>query len=53
MRIMLQEKYQSYEHALKTLELETLKERSEHLCMNFGSKCFKTSNLYAEIIESE
>ena len=40
-RIMLQEINRSYENALKTLELETLKERSEHLCMNFGLKCFK------------
>ena len=38
---MLQEKYHSYEHALKTLDLETLKERREHLCMNFALKCLK------------
>ena len=38
---MLQEKYHSYEHALNTLGLETLKERREQLCMNFALKCLK------------
>jgi hypothetical protein len=41
LRIMLQERYLSYEHALKTLDLETLKERRRHLCMNFALKCLK------------
>ena len=38
---MLQEKYHSYEDALKTLDLETLKEIRDHLCMNFALKCLK------------
>ena len=39
LRIILQEKYTSYESALNLLELESLAERREILCMQFAKKC--------------
>ena len=41
LKIILQERYQNYPHALKKLDLETLKDRREQLCMNFAFKCLK------------
>ena len=41
LKIILQERYQNYPHALNKLELETLKDRREQLCMNFAFKCLK------------
>ena len=40
-RIMLQEQYRGYRNALNRLELETLGERRENLCLNFALKCAK------------
>ena len=40
-RIMLQEQYRGYRNALNRLELETLSERRENLCLNFALKCAK------------
>ena len=42
MKIILKDKYISHENALRILELETLKERREYLCLNFARKCLKT-----------
>ena len=53
LRIILQEKFTSYENALNLLELESLAERREILCIQFAKKCtnnpkmkhlFQTSN---------
>ena len=35
----LQEKYYTYENALTILELESLSERREYLCLQFAKKC--------------
>ena len=41
LKIILQENYQNYSYALNKLDIETLDERREHLCMNFALKCLK------------
>ena len=38
-RIILKDKYLSYEHALELCELETLQERRKKLCLKFAKKC--------------
>ena len=38
-KIVLAYKYESYEEACNTLKLETLSNRREELCLNFGLKC--------------
>ena len=38
-RVILQDKYLSYEHALEVCELETLQERRKKLCLKFAKKC--------------
>ena len=40
-RIILQEKYTGYKNALNRLEIESLAERRENLCLNFALKCTK------------
>ena len=40
-RIMLREKYQGYKNALNRLDLLTLDERREELCLQFAIKCTK------------
>ena len=39
--LILQNDYVSYKDALYTLQLETLVERREHLCLKFAQKCTK------------
>ena len=49
LKIILQEKYRSYELALQELDLESLKERRENLCLEFAKKCLghgKMKNLF-------
>ena len=41
MKIILQQSYTDYNQALDILELETLYERREHLCLKFARKCTK------------
>ena len=41
LRVILGERYKSYKKSLDTLELETLKDRREHLCLNFAKSCRK------------
>ena len=38
LKIILKDKYQNYNHALNILELETLSERREQLCLEFARK---------------
>ena len=39
--IILGEGYESYKKALNTLNLETLEERREYLCLTFARRCIK------------
>ena len=45
LKIILKENYINYEHALKTLELETLQSRREHLCLKFAQKSFRNPKM--------
>ena len=45
MRIILQNRYTTYEEALENFKLETLKIRREKLCLEFGKKCLKSPDL--------
>ena len=40
-KIILQESYSSYETALKKLNLDSLKDRRNLLCLKFAQKCLK------------
>ena len=44
-KVILKEKFIGYKHALRFLELETLEERREGLCLNFALKCIKKQKL--------
>ena len=49
MKVILQEKYNGYKNALNKLDLESLSERREQLCLNFAQKCVKnnkTKNMF-------
>ena len=49
LKIILQEKFKSYENALSLLDLESLSERRERLCLQFARKCLtnnKMKNLF-------
>ena len=41
LKIILKQNYKNYNHALKILELDTLYDRREQLCLNFALKCLK------------
>ena len=43
LKIILGEKYQSYEQACLDVKLDTLKARRIQLCLNFGLKCLSNS----------
>ena len=43
LRIILQNKYNNYEEALEKLNLETLEQRRETLCLKFARKCHENS----------
>ena len=45
LKIILKEKYQNYENALNILELDTLKDRREILCLAFAQKCLKNKKM--------
>ena len=45
-KVMLQDKYQGYKNALNKLDLETLAERRESICLNFAIKCTKNTKLF-------
>ena len=49
MKVILQEKYNGYKNALNKLDLESLSERRELLCLKFAQKCVKnnkTKNMF-------
>ena len=41
LRIILKDQYQDYSHALKLVQLDTLFDRRENLCMKFAKQCVK------------
>ena len=45
LKIILKEKYKTYENALNKLDLNTLKDRREDLCLNFTRKCLKSEKM--------
>ena len=45
LKIILQEKYIFYEHALETLDLECLNDRRENLCLQFAKKCLRNEKM--------
>ena len=45
LRLILKESYKSYKNALNVLELESLKDRRESLCLEFGKKCLKNEKM--------
>lgn len=45
LKIILKEKFQSYEHALSLLDLDSLAERREILCLQFAKKCLKNEKM--------
>ena len=45
LKIILKEKYHSYQNALNHLELDTLKDRREQLCLSFAKKCLKNRKM--------
>ena len=53
--MILMDNYMSYENALKVLDLETLSDRRENLCLSFARKCLKNERMsqYFEKNEKE
>ena len=45
LKVILGEKYVSYDNALKVLGLQSLKERREELCLKFAKKCLLVPKL--------
>ena len=45
LRIILKERYQDYNHALKFVGLATLFERREKLCLKFATQCVKNDKM--------
>ena len=45
LKLILQENYQSYKKALIKLDIETLEDRREQLCLNFARKCVKNRKM--------
>ena len=44
LRIILQDDYVSYVEALENMEMESLYDRRQELCLTFAKKCTKSSN---------
>ena len=44
-KLILKDKYQDYQTALNILDLETLKDRREELCLKFAQKCLKNPKM--------
>ena len=44
-RVILQQKYKNYKHALQLLEMDSLYDRREKLCLNFAQNASKIQNL--------
>ena len=44
-KLILAENYRSYEDALKTLDIESLFDRRESLCLEFAKKCLRNEKM--------
>ena len=44
-KLILKEKYDGYENSLRLLNLDSLYERREKLCLSFAKRCLKMENL--------
>ena len=44
-KLILSENYRSYENALKTLNIESLFDRREILCLDFAKKCLRNEKM--------
>ena len=44
MKLILKDKYVDYKKALKSVNLDSLYERRERLCLRFAKKCLKDEN---------
>ena len=45
LKVILAEKYLSYSHALNLLDLDSLSDRREQLCLSFAQKCTKNPRM--------
>ena len=45
LRIILQDQYSDYQHALKSVGLQTLHERRENLCIKFATQCVRKEKM--------
>jgi hypothetical protein len=45
LKVILQDQYKGYKNALNRLDLESLHDRRENLCLNFAIKCTKNKKL--------
>ena len=45
LKIILGNKYKSYRDALTLLEIDSLEERRENLCLNFAQKCLTNDKM--------
>ena len=44
-KMILKDEYKNYESALKSLNIDSLKDRREKLCVKFAKKCLKLENM--------
>ena len=52
LKLILAEKYLSYENALNILELETLADRRKILCLKFAKKCLNNEKMKSFLTEN-
>ena len=45
LKIILKNDYKNYQNALNILEIQTLKERREELCLSFARKCLNNTKM--------
>ena len=45
LKVILGKKYTSYNNALKELNIDSLQDRRESLCLKFAKKCLKVNKL--------
>ena len=50
LKIILKENYKNYQHALNLLELESLENRREFLCLKFAKKSLKNKKMKSVFI---
>ena len=50
LKVILGKKYTSYNSALNELNIDSLQDRRESLCLKFAKKCLKVTTLYSTIL---